>query len=582
MRTLRLTLALMLALPMPVYADKPEDKGKDNAPGQARQEQAQEQRAEQAVQRAEERVEQAAQRAETRMEQAQARAEQAVQRAEIKAEQAQARAEQAAERSEMRAQQAQAREEREQETADGQRERATDRRHEMSEHGREHTQTRVASLLTSLNALEHARWNHNPHDTRGQGNMGQPAMQDPFGFDRNSGREGQDRGRPCRGNRDCTSEEPPAVEEPPVVEEPPLTEEPPVVEEPPMAEEPPVIEEPPFVEDPPVEAPIIEEPTLNLAELVTAQMSDPYVGFLQDMITWAENLLAWANANPTYAYSSWYASYASSALSSYQQQLTMYQANPPDTYQAVLYYGDPVEYSLSFASFEGIDQTNLIVTTQLVSAETVSVTGVTGDWQPFSATYETGQVLMEQTQTLDLSQDSSFSFSLDPSAELLNGGYFNGSESVTADVVVTITDPDTGASYTMTLDNQIRLIDPYGIVYDKATGRPIAGATVTVHHTDGSVVTLDRSANPNVSNPQTTDATGRYSCKLAAGKYYLTVKASGYREYRSPMFSEQGHIVREDVGMTPINNGSRLIPAITQTTETSTSHGIGSGFIPGK
>lgn len=298
---------------------------------------------------------------------------------------------------------------------------------------------------------------------------------------------------------------------------------------------------------------MVDEPPLNLAELVTAELSDPYVEYLQHMI---DSFTEWMAVMPSYE-----EYFTTTLIPYYQQLLTNYQANPPDVYQAVLYYGDPVEYSLSVAPFEGMNQTDLIVTTQLVSAETVSVTGVTGDWQAFSATYETGEVLMEQTQTLNLNQDSTFSFSLDPSAELLNGGYFNGSESVTADVVVTITDPDSGASYTMTLDNQIRLIDPYGIVYDKSTGRPIVNATVTVHHADGSVVALDKSGNANVTNPQSTDATGRYSCKLASGKYYLTVKAPGYEDYKSGIFSEAGHIVREDVGMTPQQSqpaGARL------------------------
>jgi len=73
-----------------------------------------------------------------------------------------------------------------------------------------------------------------------------------------------------------------------------------------------------------------------------------------------------------------------------------------------------------------------------------------------------------------------------------------------------------------------------------------------VHNVDGSIVALDKASNPNVANPQMTDATGRYNCKLAIGKkYYLTVKAPGYEEYRSSVFSERWHIVREDVGLTP-------------------------------
>ena len=104
----------------------------------------------------------------------------------------------------------------------------------------------------------------------------------------------------------------------------------------------------------------------------------------------------------------------------------------------------------------------------------------------------------------------------------------------------------------MTLDQQIRLVDPYGIVYDKTMGTPIAGAVVTIHNADGSIAVLDKAANPNVSNPQTTDATGRYNANLAIGKkYYLSVKVDGYEAYQSPLFSERSHIVREDVALIP-------------------------------
>ncbi|MCQ9207493.1 MAG: hypothetical protein NG740_06420, partial [Omnitrophica bacterium] len=38
-------------------------------------------------------------------------------------------------------------------------------------------------------------WSYHPRDVRGQGNMGNPNMRDPYGFDKDSGRVGSERGR---------------------------------------------------------------------------------------------------------------------------------------------------------------------------------------------------------------------------------------------------------------------------------------------------------------------------------------------------------------------------------------------------
>ena len=64
--------------------------------------------------------------------------------------------------------------------------------------GLEAAKAHLDSLLKSLNKLEKAKWNHNPKDDRGQGNMGKPKMRDPYGFDKDSGREKSERGRPIR------------------------------------------------------------------------------------------------------------------------------------------------------------------------------------------------------------------------------------------------------------------------------------------------------------------------------------------------------------------------------------------------
>jgi membrane protein involved in colicin uptake len=235
MRTL---LACLMTCNMS-YAAQPEGKGQDKdkePPGQERREEAQqqqEQRADQRAEQAEAKAEQAQAKAEARVEQAQARAEQ---RVETRTQAAESKAEQAAQRAERAERAAEIRQERQQDRrleAESQRggsERSLERRHEPGER-KEHAKVQVASLVDSLNKLEHARWSYNPHDTRGQGNMGKVDMRDPFGFDKDSGREGAERGRPIR-----------------------------------EAES--------------------EEPTLNLAELVTLEVADPYLAMLQDAIAW--------------------------------------------------------------------------------------------------------------------------------------------------------------------------------------------------------------------------------------------------------------------------------------------------------
>ena len=54
------------------------------------------------------------------------------------------------------------------------------------------------------------------------------------------------------------------------------------------------------------------------------------------------------------------------------------------------------------------------------------------------------------------------------------------------------------------------------------------------------------------SNPQMTDATGRFGFILQTNrKYYMTAQAEGYEDYTSPVFTEQWHVLREDIEMEP-------------------------------
>ena len=65
--------------------------------------------------------------------------------------------------------------------------------------------------LGLIDSLSRARWSHNPHDTRGQGNMGKPDMLDPFGHDKDSNRKELygNNGRPIRVDEEPPTEPPP-------------------------------------------------------------------------------------------------------------------------------------------------------------------------------------------------------------------------------------------------------------------------------------------------------------------------------------------------------------------------------------
>ena len=81
------------------------------------------------------------------------------------------------------------------------------------------------NLEKSLRKLHRARWAYNPKDTRGQGNMGNVDMLDPFGHDKDS-----DRKELCGSNsrviKVIEPEPPPEPELPPEIEPEPPPEDP--------------------------------------------------------------------------------------------------------------------------------------------------------------------------------------------------------------------------------------------------------------------------------------------------------------------------------------------------------------------
>jgi len=630
------------------------------------------QREAQAARREERREEQGARREERRQERAAQQDAQREARQEARAAQRDAQREAQATRREERQQDRALRQELKQEHQDTHREARTERRAERQEEreakreerirvaqamphvaqgrraehladGHETGIARVRDLTETLRQLHHreregvasdtAPWAQHPYDTRGQGNMGQPDMRDPYGFDKESDREGADRGRPIDSVEPVPTPEPdsPAVTEP-VLDDLPTSDESFVEDSASM--EPPVVEEmstdassteqtvsdveasdadgsvllestsedttesgvtddavadesvteetveeaavvdgesseesasdadvvaAAVVEEVPVGEPQVSEDALvsqeggeeqqaqAVASVNLEEGSDITFQFSNPAIAMIEHLHAVIEAEP------YRAEEINELIAWYEAQLPFYEAQQSsDEPQQVTYnLNDTIGYTLNVNPDAGLEGSALQVTMTLTSVneydsmiEEGSVEEGEWDWQYIH--YDPGQVVIQTTQEVTVDDQGTFVFSYDPPQEPF--GYGDGA----FQVAVTVTDPSTGQSYTTTHDKQVYLFRcPYGIVYDHETGEPIAGATVTVHNVDGSVAVLDKAANPNVNNPQVTDATGRYNCKLAIGKkYYLQVVVPGYAPYQSQVFSERWHIVREDVGLT--------------------------------
>jgi putative cell wall-binding protein len=118
------------------------------------------------------------------------------------------------------------------------------------------------------------------------------------------------------------------------------------------------------------------------------------------------------------------------------------------------------------------------------------------------------------------------------------------------------------------------LIDPYGIITDAATGKPIAAAKVTLYYanternkangkTSDTVVALPgiNGFKPNNNqNPQTSDTKGAYGFMVFPNTdYYIVAFKDGYETYTSPTVSVGQDIVHWDFKMTtPVTGVNRL------------------------
>lgn len=351
-----------------------------------------------------------------------------------------------------------------------------------------------------IGALNQARWAHNPHDTRGQGNMGKPDMLDPFGHDKDSDRKELyvNNGRPIR-----------------------------------VEEEPPPPEEPPLPEDPVLDA-FVDFSSIESMEWLVDWYESVMAGYYTNEI---------AQANYTYDEWNdlWYDHFFPGGDLDLATGIRL--NNIGDT-------TDRYDYDITLNDFEG---DSVIVTTQMLIAEDYTASGQyydwdTGTWVYYSADHLAGEVVYEETSEV----------TIDPETGLINVGIVatddlidSVSNEVYVNMIVTVTDPLTELTYTQTYDQLLYLYRcPYGKIKDSRTGQTIVGAKVTVHFEDGSIVALDKATNKTASNPQITDATGRFGFILQTNrKYYLTARAEGYEDYQSDVFTEQWHVLREDIKM---------------------------------
>jgi hypothetical protein len=142
-------------------------------------------------------------------------------------------------------------------------------------------------------------------------------------------------------------------------------------------------------------------------------------------------------------------------------------------------------------------------------------------------------------------------------------GAFKGSGYGTINLNVKLTD---GTELNFTPARITFIIDPSGYVYDKDTGEPIEGATVTLQIMDEGGNWTDWDAeNYAQHNPQTTDEEGRYGWFVPNGKYRVLVSAEWYLDYSTDVDEKFGIITVPpprtdvDIGLTSSFQGTTFV-----------------------
>ena len=96
-----------------------------------------------------------------------------------------------------------------------------------------------------------------------------------------------------------------------------------------------------------------------------------------------------------------------------------------------------------------------------------------------------------------------------------------------------------------------------GVIRDRSTGLPLAGATVVAlvaeGTEDGNVVFGEWPAGDSGQpNPQTTAADGKYGYSATTGVYRLQVERAGYQPYRSGDIDAESEILARDLALAPV------------------------------
>ncbi|MDR3543210.1 MAG: cell wall-binding repeat-containing protein [Desulfosporosinus sp.] len=123
------------------------------------------------------------------------------------------------------------------------------------------------------------------------------------------------------------------------------------------------------------------------------------------------------------------------------------------------------------------------------------------------------------------------------------------------------------------------LIDPYGVIIDAATGKPIVGANVTLYYantdrnktngkTPDTVVALPgiNGFKPNNNqDPQTSDVSGAYGFMVfPTADYYIVATKDGYNNYTSPTISVEQDIVKWDFKMSTTTSGIQRLAGLSR------------------
>ncbi|OBR93301.1 N-acetylmuramoyl-L-alanine amidase LytC precursor [Clostridium ragsdalei P11] len=146
---------------------------------------------------------------------------------------------------------------------------------------------------------------------------------------------------------------------------------------------------------------------------------------------------------------------------------------------------------------------------------------------------------------------------------------------------------------------QSKLIDPYGIITDASTGKPIDGANVTVYYANtdrnkaagkkaDTVVPLpgiDGFKPNNNKNPQVSDSSGAYGFMVFPNSdYYVVVTKDGYYKYVSPTISVEQEIVKWDIRMNKEDVSSKVtgVQRLSGQNRIDTALDIAKATYPGK